>query len=534
MIGRMRTFRRLIGKAETPLDLEFSVVAQRRPFDLVARNFTSLQERFDSARGLREYAQLGIAPEKNPGQADRRHGTLSISGDEPFFTLFRSETSQRAPYSSVIVDVQSFAGTGGEQDAVFAGLVKDESNYVVAWFSHVSGAAGIDTVVDGELTTLVAVDTPIDAPCRAAFSLTGNTVAALLDPGDGFRPLVHARVPDDLDLRRPAALDDYRNAFGARASSGTIVLDAAEAGYFGQTGLRDPHVVTYADGAPYIKYGKVFLTMTQAGLGFFETAHCGVWMLDLADHRLEQVAHLFFQRGDTDAVYGDHACHLVRDEQNDRWVVATSTWGDFTGDGVEVHYATVPTSTDLLHDVHVLRTEPLPLPVAELTTPTAGQWDPHLVRIRDRWYVGFVNAREFFDFYPALACSQAGADFTELSLVAADTTKNETEGFVIQRMGGTWYVFASNGDKSAPHMRDQFPVYDLSLRQLGALNAPHPTNIPWPMVFPVPQSGGRTRWLMVTFEGTSYHRDMLGYGTHGDVLVLEAKPVTRGHEFPTD
>ncbi|MGH3314643.1 MAG: hypothetical protein ACRDO0_00730, partial [Nocardioidaceae bacterium] len=127
-----------------------------------------------------------------------------------------------------------------------------------------------------------------------------------------------------------------------------------------------------------------------------------------------------------------------------------------------------------------------------------------------------------------------GSDFTELSLVAADTTKNETEGFVIQRMGGTWYVFASNGDKSAPHMRDRFPVYDMTLRQLGALNAPHPTNIPWPMVFPVPQSGGRTRWLMVTFEGTSYHRDMLGYGTHGDVLVLEAKPFTRGHEFPTD
>lgn len=522
----------MLGRVETPLDLEFSVVAQQKPFDLGAQEFVSLRERFDSARGLRDYDTVTPQPESRPGQVDRRHGTLSVGDDEPHFTLFRSFTHQAAPYTSVIADVKSFAETGGAQDAAFVGLVKDESDYVVAWFSHVSGAAGIDVVVDGELTTLAAVDTPIDAPCRVAFTLTGARVAALIDSGDGFRPLVHAQLPDAIDLRQEAALGEYHNAFGARASSGTIVLTGVEAGYFGQTGLRDTHVVTHADGTPYIKYGKVFLTMTQAGLGFFETAHWGVWTLDLGTYRLEHVASLFFKRDGSEAVRGDHAGHLVRDDDNGRWIVATSTWGDFTGERVDVHYATVPLSTDLLNGVHVLQTERLPLPVDKLPTAAAGQWDPHLVRVADRWYVAFVNAREFFDFYPALACSEPGADFTDLSLVGADPDKSETEGVVMQKVAGQWYVFASNGDASAPGIRGQFPVYDLTMTQVGTLSAPHPTNIPWPMVFPVPAERDRTRWLMVTFDGTAYHRDLLGYGTHGNLVVMEAKEVTRGHEFP--
>jgi hypothetical protein len=37
---------------------------------------------------------------------------------------------------------------------------------------------------------------------------------------------------------------------------------------------------------------------------------------------------------------------------------------------------------------------------------------------------------------------------------------------------------------------------------------------------------------MVTFNGTQYHEDVLGYGTHGDFYVMAGRPVTRGWEFP--
>lgn len=427
---------------DTPMDLKFSVVEQHRVTALLADGFVSLEDHFDSAKGLRGYDQVAPGPENRPADLDRRYGTVSLSGDAPFFSLFRSESRQEAPYTTVTAEVSSFAGTGGEQDAVFVGLVKDESNYVVAWFSHVSGAAGVDAVVDGELQTLGAVDRPIEAPCRVAFSLTGTVCAALVEEGNGFEPLVRAHLPESLtgggsdDLRDPAALAPYGNGFGARASSGTIRLEGVEAGYFGQTGVRDPHVVTYADGSPYIKFGKVFLTMTHGGLAFFETAHWGVWTLDLTNNELAPVAKLFFKRGGSDTLHGDHAGHLVRDEENDRWVVATSTWGDFAGDRVDVHYATAPLSTDLLHGVHVLETQQLKLPVDGLPSEAVGQWDPHLVRVDDRWYVAFVNAREFFDFYPALACGERGGDFTDLSLVGCDPSKNETEGVTLQSFDG--------------------------------------------------------------------------------------------------
>jgi hypothetical protein len=39
-------------------------------------------------------------------------------------------------------------------------------------------------------------------------------------------------------------------------------------------------------------------------------------------------------------------------------------------------------------------------------------------------------------------------------------------------------------------------------------------------------------WLMVTFDATPYGGPLPGYGTHGDVVVMEARPITSPHEFP--
>ena len=71
------------------------------------------------------------------------------------------------------------------------------------------------------------------------------------------------------------------------------------------------------------------------------------------------------------------------------------------------------------------------------------------------------------------------------------------------------------------------------MRFLGYLNAPYPTNnIPHPMAFPIAGTQTQTtRWRMVTFEGTQYHENILGYGTHGDFLIMDAPQVERGYEF---
>jgi hypothetical protein len=291
--------------------------------------------------------------------------------------------------------------------------------------------------------------------------------------------------------------------------------------------MRDPHLVTHADGRPYIVDGKAYFTFTNAGLAFFETAHWTVWTVDLETYDLEQIGNLFFRREGLDAVLGDHAGHIVCDDAGGRWILAMSTWGNFDFTDVHVNYTTVPLSKNVLHGIHVLHTRRLALPVDELSTPHVGQWDPHLVHIGNRWYVAFVNARKFFDFFPCLSRSPAHADFTTLHLAGADTSKIATEGTVMQKVGDRWYVLASNGDDSPAQIQNQYPVYDLHMKQLAILDAPHPTNIPWPMLFPVRTSVDRARWVLITFDGTQFHEDLLGFGTHGEVIAMEAAERTR-------
>jgi hypothetical protein len=270
------------------------------------------------------------------------------------------------------------------------------------------------------------------------------------------------------------------------------------AGYFGQAGVRDPHVVQYADGRPVIRDNKLYLTLTNAGLGFFQQAHWGVWTLDLTDPtRLEQVAQLFFARDGL--VLGDHAGQIVLD--GDEFVLAMSSWGDFDFAGVNVRY--VRTSANVLSGVHVLPTTPLALPTS------VSAWDPAMTRINGQWHVAFVESpaqSPAFVFHPALA---RGRTLEDLTLVGADQTLDQTEGTIVQRIDGRWYVLASDGDARL------YRVYDLRMRPQGTLNAPYGTNIPHPMVV-----RARNTWWLLTFDGTQYAEPVLGYGGHGDFVVM--------------
>jgi len=221
------------------------------------------------------------------------------------------------------------------------------------------------------------------------------------------------------------------------------------------------------------------------------------------------VAHLFFARDGL--VLGDHAGQVVVDDEAGTYVVATSSWGDFAFDGVHVRHTT--TTDDVLHGLHVLATEPLDLPTA------VGSWDPAMTRIDGRWHVGFVESpsQDPFDFHPALAIGPDGADHaTGLEFVGADETVSGCEGPILAQVDGQWLLLASDG------VGKEYRVYDLSVRQEGTLDAPYGTNIPHPQLVPRPGGG----WLLLTFDGTPYDDRVLGYGTHGDVVVMASKGAT--------
>jgi hypothetical protein len=550
----------------TDSSFRFSTRSSYHPFDVVSNNFVEHSDDFTSQGS---YAVLAPAPVRRSGSVSTGGGALSVTSTPPFFALFQTNKAPLAPYASVVVDVKSFIGSANKQDTVYAGLIKDASNYVVAWYNNATNRVGIDAVVRGTVNRLVERDAPPDISARFAFVLNSKEVTALYDTGQQagptgstWKPAVNFPNPPEVtgdpaitpglsqyvDLRDPAVLAQYKYGFGVRGDGGTIALDGVEAGYWGRAGVRDPHVVTWADGTPYIKDNKLYLTLTNAGLDFFATAHWGVYTLDLSNYAspnaLEEVGKIFFKRGGK--VFGDHAGHIVYDNAAGNFLIGVSTWGDFTYQGVQVNYTRV--TGDVLHGVHVLEAAKLPLP-PPLRNPNIepsypSTWDPHFTRIGQRWYVAYVESPSQgganWDHHPALARGSARAGLNDLTLVGRDAPLNQTEGMVMQKVGGTWYVLCVSGDGengAGPEGRKKYRIYDLNMVHLGYLNADFTSNIPHPMITPLPVNGS-TKWIMVTFDGTDFYgwnsdgTPILDYGTHGKFYVMDGPTWDGYYEFP--
>src|SRR5215203_4085702 len=238
---------------------------------------------------------------------------------------------------------------------------------------------------------------------------------------------------------------------------------------------------------------------------------------------------------------------------------------------VDILYDERPLTDNLLTGVHILTGKKHP--VNNTPFPTEGKWDPGLTRIDGRWYLSYVIALDLFsNFQPALARSPMGGGHRQaVQFVGADWGKRATEGPIIQKLGGKWRLFASCGDDEPPEFQNRYPIYFLRaanpgapngasdadrprdfdpnrtepptaeeerLRRLafdGYLDAPHPSNIPHPMIVPISimvNGRRRTKYIMITFNGDQFFERVLGYGTHGDFFVMQATQTVAGWEFP--
>jgi hypothetical protein len=416
----------------------FVEIHRSRPIELVARNFTDVSELSATHHS--------------------RDDGLQLSGKSP-----------TAPYAAVEITFRA-----SELPAAHAGLAERSGDHLLASYRPGSGRVTLEQRLADRSRTLAvgSCDGPIDG---LAFVLCENQATALVHRSGGWQPLVTARrnVAAFADYRDPRVLRRLQYAYGAEGvgeksssrpggsrladrlrpllgrrahetppcpavevaadASGlgarpeTSALTSVRAGSFGHVGLRDPHVVQHADGTPYVRDGRLYLTMTCAGLGFFQQAHWGVFTLDLNDlSSLKQVAQIFFRRDGV--VVGDHAGQIIVDGTS--YHILTSSWGDFAPGNIRVRYTV--TGDDVLSGSHVLGSEPLALPTV------TGSWDPGLTRIRDRWYLSYVASptqHGTFVFFPALAVSPPGGSYVDaLELVDADDALHECEGPVLARV----------------------------------------------------------------------------------------------------
>lgn len=614
-----------------PTDFTFRTREQFRPFHLLAKNFVELDDSFN--RNTKDnYTVLRPGPPPPPpgGEPGENEddgfvrigdGKARFDGQDDYYTILKSSTGQKAPFATVIIDVASLP----EEGTIYAGLYRDENEYVHAYYDNDTNTVGFEARVSGQTYMTDDSDGPLsmgrpaepeqrlfEEPFRFAFVANENRVIALVSsPSDlgNWRPLIERDIyfetgndpVTSLDLRDETRLEPsptaLRNGFGARSETGSnILFDRVRAGYFGEAGVRDPHVVQYADGEPYIKDNKLYFTITNAGLGFFEKAHWGVWTMNLSNYTdIEQVGNIFWRNapGSTvppDKVLGHHAGQIIRDEEFEggtgRWIVVASSWGDFGPQGgdrgnfgtvtypdgnpsgeppvptgpvyeepVDILYDERPLTENILKGVHIL--DGKKHPINDIPFPTEGKWDPGLTRIDGVWYLAYVIALDLFsDFQPALAKSPPGGDhLTAIEFVGADWEKVATEGPIIQKLGGEWRLFASCGDDEPARFEGRYPIYFLEAANPGAdetdreaaeaqtgqrlqtdgyLDAPHPTNIPHPMIVPLRyrrEGRTRTKYIMITFNGDQYYIERLGYGTHGDFYVMQAEQTVRGREF---
>ena len=407
----------------------------------------------------------------------------------------------RAPFCAVVLDLEG--DDDGDDGEAACGLLV-AGGPVLALLDTAAGEVRL-TAAGVVLASAPLAGTPSGLACV----VQENRVTVLVRDDD-WTPVLGADVAARVDLRVPAVLGPAEYAAGARGPR----VRRVRAGCSGPAGVRDPQVVRTADGRALVRDGRLYLTLTGAGLGGFRQASWGVWTIALDDPSdVAQVAALYSARDGL--LLGDHAGQLVVDEDAGRTTVLVSSWGDHD-EARRVHLRTTTTGADLLSGVHVLETAPVDLPTA------VSAWDPSLARIDGRWHLAFTECETFgpprYRFHPALAVTDDADPVRGLVRVGADTRCEQAEGTLLVPAGEGWSLLA--GDRDAA----RFLVYDHRLDRRGELRAPFGSNIPHPMVVPGGADGG-TPWL-VTFDGTPWHGERLGYGTHGDLVVMAGEPRT--------
>ncbi|MCX4824981.1 hypothetical protein OG883_35015 [Streptomyces sp. NBC_01142] len=479
-----------VSSRRAPADLRFEITHRFRPVHLIPPRL--VQYDTDRPGGGGALARVGAG------------GTV------------RTEEGPVAPWASVVLDVRELSANG----SVTAGLSGADGDGVRVRYDAAAGVVSVELVKSGAVRTVNSAPVRLTAPFRFAFVVTANAVGAFSEGGGydtggahSWQPLVtdRAGLADLVDLHRPAQLGRLRYAFGGRGA----VLGRAQAGPFGQFGLRDISLVRNADGTPYVHEGRLHFTATSSGVGYAHQAHTGVWRMD-PDHpeRMEQVgSHFFSYEG---LLVGNHGGQLVRDAERNRFI-ALACGGNLPTPGVTVRHGTG--GDELLSGVRLIRAKRLELPFAEAA------WDPALRLIDGRWHYAYANVTDFqpsLRFRPVLAAAAPGGDYDEGIRIRHQDTHwpNNNEGCRLQRFGDRWYLLTSDAESR------QYLVRDMNMRPHRALNAPYPLGTPFPEVFPLSGPGGRENWLMVTSDERGYEEGsthpLLGYGVHGDVIVMRA------------
>ncbi|MDP4500557.1 serine/threonine-protein kinase [Nonomuraea turcica] len=154
-------------------------------------------------------------------------GRFSGSGSAPFFALVAGPSAPSSGRAVSIVTVGGLAGSGETEDSLFAGWVKDRSNYVTVWYNNTRQTSGIDVRLNGEF-----VHVPNEIPLRLspgdrlALEMTDQSVTAYAEQADTWQRLHSIAIP--LLFTTGQERQRYHYGFGLRGTTGTISVTGTE------------------------------------------------------------------------------------------------------------------------------------------------------------------------------------------------------------------------------------------------------------------------------------------------------------------
>ncbi|HEY2521995.1 MAG TPA: glycosyl hydrolase family 65 protein [Streptosporangiaceae bacterium] len=206
---------------------------------------SQIDDQFSSAADLGNYTQLQSSVTSGTGEVaptwSLGGGLASATAAQPWFGFLASGTAPASADSTAVVQVQALdSGSVNNSSGVFAGLVKDSSNYVMVWYNSYFHTSGEDLVLNGVLQppgfqVACCADVTLQPGDHFAVAFSGNTLTSYYQSGSSgpWTELESTSVAPLLDLTDPATRSQYHFAFGLRGDSGAMQLSRFQAGSLG-------------------------------------------------------------------------------------------------------------------------------------------------------------------------------------------------------------------------------------------------------------------------------------------------------------
>ncbi|GAA5052229.1 hypothetical protein ACFFQF_24310 [Haladaptatus pallidirubidus] len=477
-------------------------------------------------------------------------GTMTVSNKSGNFEAigFEPRCHPIAPFFGGMLRVEKYSGKSGmsnEASNAGIGLIKDDDNYL--WVGSDVAANSLqlfEKLTDSSGTThtnTVTFDTEYALP-TAPFDLyvifQGDRVSCLAredDDSKGWKYYGDADIGkaggtnpvcDFFDKQVWETFNPYIHTECGKGES--VILSDFELFYSYQLGVRGPIPVTYKDGAPLIKDDKLYCALTPASVdhrGFQSIA-----TIDLETFEIDMKSVLFTE-AKTDYISNYVASHVIYDDEQDRFTIMWSGFGNGPNDPKQdddfQRIWVTHTVENILHGTHYLEAV-----------------DSNLPRSSDLGNGGYHDFNGIYDesvgkwraIYNSGGIDEVSiAETTDQSLTSGwkvlDTyqdSANQIEGGRIVRVNGEYQVLYADPKMAGQMVSCDYPT--VSTNRAG-FNLDVNTNdeAPHPSVIPVPYDGG-TKYKLITMDETKIYDK--AETSHGSLWMYEAIEQANEYEFP--